>query len=82
MDVKSAFLNGYVNEEVFFSQPPGFEDHQHPGHGSNSKRLFMGSSKLLGNGMRGLAIYSPHKAMTEAHQIRPYSSRRKGMTQF
>jgi len=27
MDVKSAFLNGFVNEEIFVSQPPGFEDH-------------------------------------------------------
>ena len=32
MDVKSSFLNCYINEEVFVSQPPGFEDHQHPGH--------------------------------------------------
>jgi len=30
MDVKSAFLNGYINKEVFVSQPPRFEDHQHP----------------------------------------------------
>jgi len=30
MDVKSAFLNGFVNEEIYVSQPPGFEDHKHP----------------------------------------------------
>jgi len=53
MDVKSAFLNGYINEEVFVSQPPGFEDYQHPGHVFKLKKLSMGSSKLLGNGMRG-----------------------------
>ena len=29
MDVKSAFLNGYINEEVFVSQPPEFEDYKH-----------------------------------------------------
>jgi len=33
MDVKSAFLNGIVNEEIYVSQPPGFEDHKHPEYG-------------------------------------------------
>ena len=32
MDVKSAFLNGYINELVYVEQPPGFEDPHHPDH--------------------------------------------------
>ena len=32
MDVKSAFLNGYINELVYVEQPPGFEDPRYPKH--------------------------------------------------
>jgi hypothetical protein len=30
MDIKSAFLNGVIQEEVFVRQPPGFENPKYP----------------------------------------------------
>ena len=32
MYVKSAFLNGYINELMYVEQPPGFEDVKKPNH--------------------------------------------------
>ena len=42
MNVKSAFLNGYINEEVFVSQPPGFEDYKNPEHVYKLKKALYG----------------------------------------
>jgi hypothetical protein len=41
MDVKSAFLNWPIKEEVYVEQPPGFEDDRYPNHVYNlSKALY------------------------------------------
>ena len=42
MDAKSAFLNGFVNEEIFVSQPPRFEDHQYPNSVYKLKKVLYG----------------------------------------
>ena len=42
MDMKSAFLNGVVNEEIYVSQPPGFEDHKHLDHVYKLKKAMYG----------------------------------------
>jgi len=42
MDVKSSFFNGYIDEEVYVSQPPGFEDHKHPDHVFKLKKALYG----------------------------------------
>ncbi|GJV45413.1 retrovirus-related pol polyprotein from transposon TNT 1-94 [Tanacetum coccineum] len=42
MDVKSAFLNGNLQEEVFASQPEGFEDPDYPTHVYRLKKALYG----------------------------------------
>ena len=45
MDVKSAFLNGLLQEEVYVSQPKGFEDPKFPNHVFKLKRALYESKQ-------------------------------------
>jgi len=42
MDVKSAFLNGYINELVYVEQPLGFEDPKYPKHVYRLSKMLYG----------------------------------------
>ncbi|GJS62119.1 copia protein [Tanacetum coccineum] len=45
MDVKTAFLNGMLKEEVYVSQPEGFIDQDNPSHVYNLKKALYGLKK-------------------------------------
>jgi hypothetical protein len=47
MDVKSAFLNGPIKEEVYVEQPPGFEDSEYPKHVYMLSKALYGSPKSM-----------------------------------
>ncbi|GKE31363.1 retrovirus-related pol polyprotein from transposon TNT 1-94 [Tanacetum coccineum] len=42
MDIKSAFLNGFINEKVYVAQPPGFIDFEKPDHVYKLKKALYG----------------------------------------
>jgi hypothetical protein len=42
MDVKSIFLNGYINEEVYVEKPPVFKDDKKPNHVYKLKKALYG----------------------------------------
>ena len=46
MDVKSAFLNDFLNEEVCVPQPPGFEDHLYSNHVFKLKMVLQGLKQV------------------------------------
>ncbi|XP_019089082.1 PREDICTED: uncharacterized protein LOC109127931 [Camelina sativa] len=60
MDVKSAFLNGILQEEVFVEQPKGFENPQHPEHVYRLKKALYGlkqAPRACNNALMFVQIY-------------------------
>ncbi|GKC74110.1 retrovirus-related pol polyprotein from transposon TNT 1-94 [Tanacetum coccineum] len=47
MDVKTAFLNGILREEVYVSQPDGFVDPEYPNHVYRMKKALYGLKQAL-----------------------------------
>ena len=47
MDVKSAFLNGHINEEVFVKQPPSFDDKRYANHMLKLSKALYGLKQAL-----------------------------------
>ena len=47
MDVKSAFLNGFIMEEVYVQQPPSFEDNLYPNHVFKLQKALYGLKQAL-----------------------------------
>ncbi|GKB15021.1 integrase, catalytic region, zinc finger, CCHC-type containing protein [Tanacetum coccineum] len=47
MDVKTAFLNGKLNEVVYVNQPEGFVDPEHPTHVYRLKKALYGLNTLI-----------------------------------
>jgi hypothetical protein len=47
MDIKSAFLNGYINKEVYVEQPSSFEDDKKPDHIFKLKKALYGLKQAL-----------------------------------
>ena len=42
MDVKTAFLNGIIQEEIYVEQPQGFEVHERESHVCKQKKTLYG----------------------------------------
>nr|GEV23884.1 zf-CCHC domain-containing protein/DUF4219 domain-containing protein/UBN2 domain-containing protein [Tanacetum cinerariifolium] len=75
LDIKSAFLNGFINEEVYLAQPPGFIDFKKSDHVYKLKKALYGLNMYpkLDNGFaRFNTIITSLKALDEGFSSKNY----------
>jgi hypothetical protein len=57
MDIKSVFLNSFIQQEVYVRQLLGFENPKYPNRVYKLSKALYGLSKHCGHGMLGLKLY-------------------------
>jgi hypothetical protein len=78
MDVKSAFLNGILQEEVYVEQPKGFQDPHHPHHVYKLKRALYGLKQAPRAWYERLTTYLLTKGVTRGQADRTLFIRNQG----
>ena len=75
MDVKSVFLNGFINELVYVDQPPRFEDPRYPNHVYRLSKALYGLKQAQELGMSVFRISSLRRASPLGRSTPHYSPR-------
>jgi hypothetical protein len=78
MDVKSAFLNVVLQEEVYVEQPKGFQDPHHPHHVYKLKKALYGLKQAPRAWYERLATYLLAKGFTRGQADRTLFIRNQG----
>ncbi|GKB11365.1 retrotransposon protein, putative, ty1-copia subclass [Tanacetum coccineum] len=56
MDVKTAFLNGYLDEDIYMVQPEGFVDPNHPRNIQHGQKRCVKNSSIYSLNLEGLKV--------------------------
>jgi hypothetical protein len=78
MDVKSAFLNSILQEEVYVEQPKGFQDPHHPHHVYKLKKALYGLKHAPRAWYKRLTTYLFKKGFTRGQDDRTLFIRNQG----
>jgi hypothetical protein len=78
MDLKSAFLNGILQEKVYVEQPKGFQDTHHPNHVYKLKKALYGLKQAPRAWYECLTTYLLAKGFTRGQAGRTLFIRNQG----